>query len=77
MTPKLTLVHLFIWPCNFWRREPQDYLMDEGRATEHVAHFEFTIAVRQPKHPVRPSDSSHVGSNEPEVGPNCQSQLDL
>ena len=51
--------------------------MDEGRATEHVAHFEFTIAVRQPKHPVRPSDSSHVGSNEPEVGPNRQSQLDL
>ena len=41
--------------------------MDEGRANEHVAQFEFTIAVRQPNHPLRPSDSSHVGFPELEV----------
>ena len=31
--------------------------MDEGCAHEHVAQFEFYIAVRQPNHPLRPSDS--------------------
>ena len=51
--------------------------MAEGCAQEHVSQFEFTIAVRQPNHPLRPSDSSHVGFTEPEVWPNHQSQLDL
>ena len=51
--------------------------MGEGCAHEHVAKFEFYIAIKQPNHPLRPSDSSHVGFTEPEVWPNHQSQLDL
>ena len=51
--------------------------MAEGCAQEHVAQFEFTIAVRQPNHPLRPSDLSDVGFTEPEGWPNHQSQLGL
>ena len=40
--------------------------MGEGCAHEHVANFEFYIAIRQPNHPLRPSDSCYMGFNGPE-----------
>ena len=42
-------------------------IMDEGRANEHEPSLNL-LGLRQPKHPFWPSDLSHMGPNDSEVG---------
>ena len=42
-------------------------IMDEGRANVHEPSLNL-LGLGQPKHPFWPSDLSHMGFNEPEVG---------
>ena len=58
LTAKLTLVHLYIWPCNHCL-----VIMDEGRANEYEPSLNL-LGLRQPKHPFLTSDLSHRGFNQ-------------
>ena len=42
-------------------------IMDEGRANEHEPSSSL-LGLRQPKHPFWPSDLSHMGPSDSEVG---------